>query len=106
MTLFVGAEQQGIGHRGPTRRRLHIGVQHQGVGPIAPRDIEAVGGSERPVSRLIVEQPSEHRRRVEPWEAQPVDRAIATRRKRGGVAVRQERVVGKRTLRHRRTIRW
>ena len=98
-----------VDHR-PPRRRLPD--RDQGVGPgqvvAAARHVDPERG-EPERAGPAVEQRAEHARRVEPRDAEPVDRAVG-RDQRAGVAVRQEGVVGDRSerrgrggaLRHRR----
>ena len=50
---------------------------------------------------LAVEQAAEHARRVEAWNAEPVDRPVG-RDERARVAVREERVLGDGGKRRRR----
>ncbi len=84
----------------------------RGDNGVRPRLVDARDGvvdAERPDperSRLAVEQRPEHARRVEPRDAQPIDRAVH-RDECARVTVRQERVVGDRWKgrRHRRALR-
>ena len=96
------SHRQRVAHDHPTRRRLPR--RHQRVGP---RLVDPVTGDVDPewaepeAARAAVEQGTEHARRVEPRDAQPVDRAVRGH-ERARVAVRQEPVVGDRGERGRR----
>ncbi len=91
----------------PAARGLPRGHEH--VGPRLVGDLRRHVDAERTEperSRLPVQQAAEDARRVEPRDAQPVDRAV--RRDQGSrVTVGQERVVGDRRerRRHRRALR-
>ena len=107
------SHRQRVAHDDPARRRLPR--RHQRVGP---RLIDPVTGDVDPewgepeAARAAVEQRTEHARRVEPRDAQPVDRAVRGH-KRARVAVGKEPVVGdrgerrrsRRALRHRSALR-
>ena len=89
------------GQRVDDRRDAGLGAErrfeHEGLGPIPPSRLVLADRPDREVARGVVEDPAEHRRAVETWEAQPVDRAVAAD-ERGGTAVGEQRVVGDRRI--------
>ena len=106
------SHRERVAHDHPAARRLPRGHEH--VGPRLVGDLGRHVDAERTEPEragLPVQQAAEDARRVEPRDAQPVDRAV--RRDEGSrVTVGQERVVGDRRerRRHRRAlcgrVRW
>ena len=96
------SHRQRVAHHHPTRRRLPR--RHHRVGPrlVDPvtGDVDPERAEPEPASSAV-EQGTEHARRVEPRDAQPVDRAVRGH-ERARVAVGQEAVVGNRSERGRR----
>src|SRR5207247_4863874 len=92
----VGEE---IGEDERPRRRLEGGLEDVRSGQIAPRRlVVVVEGRDAEEPRLRpVEDPGEHRTRLEAMEGAPVDRAVL-RDERARVAVRQKGVVGDRRV--------
>ena len=73
-----GARGERVGDgRGARRRRPRRLDQHRLVDVATSRLRVRVHRPHRPVPGGRVEQPAEHRGRVETWRAQPVDRAVA-----------------------------
>ena len=81
-----------VGDRDRTGRCAQRGLQHHGAVQVAPAHFRRVGGPEEPVPGVLVEEATEGRGAVEPWEAEPVDRPIPTDQ-RSAVPIRQERIV-------------
>ena len=96
------SHRQRVVNRRPPGRRLPGGDERVGPGLVVPaaRHVDPER-AEPERARATIEQRPEHAWRVEPRDAQPVDRAVG-RDQRAGVAIRQERVVGDRRERRRR----
>jgi len=71
-----------------------LGLEHQGVAQVAAADLPHRPGRGEPPAAvaLVAEQCGEAGRRVEPGQAQPVDRPIPAHQP-GGVGVADQRVV-------------
>ena len=70
-------------------------LQHHRAIHVATGDRAGARRPQRPVARLLAQQPSEDRRAVEAREAQPVDRAVPAHQRRA-VPIRQQGVVADR----------
>ncbi len=101
VTTFVAPHHQRVGERDRAARGREGRLEHHRSVEVASARLEArpVGRSDRPMSGGVVEDPPEDGGRVEPGEAQPVDRA-APAHQRATSAVRQQRVVGDRQSAH------
>ena len=88
----AGLEGERVGERDLPLRGAEDGPQHQGVLQVAAFDSEVGLRPDRPVPGIVVEQPPEHRRGVEPARAPPVHRARGVHQRRAA-AVGEETVV-------------
>ena len=88
-----------VGNRDRTRRCAQRRLQDHRAVQVAPADFGRAGDPEEPVPRLLAEEATEGRGAVEPWAAEPVDRAIPTDQC-SAVPIRQERIVSNRGRGH------
>ena len=94
--VIPGAERQRLADDDPAVGRLPRRLEDVRPGDVGPcgRVVDPER-REAEESGLAVEQAAEHARRVEAWDAEPVDRPVG-RDERARVAVREERVLGDR----------
>ena len=86
MAASTGLEGGHIGERHVALRRSEHRPLDEGVANVTSLHVEGFDRADQPVAGRRVEQPSEHRRRVEARDAPPVDRA-RTVDEGGGMAV-------------------
>ena len=90
---LIGLEGERLRESGHAALGSDLRLEDHGALEVPAAVIGRARRCDRPGARVLVEQPGEHRRPVEPREAQPVDRACAAH-ERGRVAVGQEGVFG------------
>ena len=71
---LAGAQRQRVGQGDRAGGGGEGGLEHHGLVEVAPGDLELPGRADRPVPRLVVQQPPEDRRAVKSGEAQPLHR--------------------------------
>ena len=93
VALLVLVEGHGLHQESGSRLGSEGRLEHHRVSEVPASDIRLVRGGDRPVPGVFVENPREHRRLVEPREAEPLDRALPAD-ERARVAVGEQGEVG------------
>ena len=93
--ILLGPERHSVGQPSHARGRAHGRLEHHRAVEVAAFALDLVEGGDRPIAGGSIEHTTEHRRRIEPREAQPVDRAVGGHECRG-MAVGEQRMVSDR----------
>ncbi len=99
VAVLVGVQGHRLGQGGHAAFGPDGRLQGHRVLEVSAGDLGRGWRGDGPMAGILVEQPGEHGGPVEPGQAEPVDRALLADQ-RGRVTVREQGVIGDRSLAH------
>lgn len=96
---FIGIERHRLGQSGQAGARSNRRLEHHGPVEVASSPLASFDRGDGPMSGVGADESAEHRGRVEPRQARPVDRTIPRGQSRR-VTIRQQCVLGDRDGAH------